>query len=60
MPETFTSLVKTDTETPRNIKMSVLMEPGEEETILEGGGLSVVDQMVRPSLFFIGILVFSL
>lgn len=39
--------------------MSVLMEPGEEETILERGGQSVVDQMVRPSLFFIGILVVS-
>lgn len=39
--------------------MSVLMEPGEEETILERGGQSVVEQMVRPSLFFIGILVFS-
>lgn len=27
--------------------MPVLMEPGEEETILERGGQSVVDQMVQ-------------
>lgn len=39
--------------------MSVLMEPGEEEMILEGVLSQWLTRWFGPSLFFIGILVFS-